>query len=113
MMFIMRHIEIVHTKPEHVRRQIAFGIAVALTALIALMWLSLSLVTGAFAVENDYSFGEALAIEPEVSQSEGVVGAAAAVLGISQEPAHIEIVNTSVHSTLDKQKTEQETILPF
>jgi hypothetical protein len=112
MMFIMRHIEIVHEKPEHVRRQIAFGIAIGLTAIIALFWLSLSLATGVFAVENTYSFGEGLAVEEQAPEPEGVVGAAAAILGVSSEPAHIEIVDTSVHSTLDAKKIE-ETIIPF
>ena len=54
---IFDHIERVQEKPHHIRKQIAFGAAAALTAVIALVWLVSSLGTGAFALK-DTSFAQ-------------------------------------------------------
>ena len=83
MMSLTEHLENVRQKPEPVRKQLALGIAVALTGVIALFWLSVSLATGAFAI-NSTELGKtpALAEKPaSVTAFSSFLGAAGAACG--------------------------------
>lgn len=105
------HIEYVKGRPYPVRRQIAFTAAGAITALIALVWFTGSLATGAFAISGN-SFGEIVSSTttntPEMES--GLAGAAAALSNVSEEsPARIEIVDTTP-STNTGAQVEQTTL---
>src|SRR5450756_2501965 len=99
---IPEHIEYVKGKPHHVRRRIAFGIAGVGAGIIAFVWLSSSIATGAFAVQGS-SFADATGqgnvevtggtnnSHPAVS---GIAGAAAALPAVNA-PSHIEIIDAA------------------
>ncbi len=111
---IFDYIEHIKGKPHHIRKQIAFGTATALSVFIALVWLVGSVATGAFAI-RETSFVANTAQQNTVattsaSGDQGLAGAAAAVQD-ANAPAHIEIVDTNVSAPTKKQS--DQTILPF
>ncbi len=111
---IFDHIERIKGKPHHVRKQIAFGTATAVSAFIALVWLVGSVATGAFAIqETSFAVNTAQAntvATTSASGDQGLAGAAAAVQD-ANAPAHIEIVDTN--PTAPAKSTPTQTILPF
>ena len=115
---IREHIEYVKGQPHHVRRRIAFGIAGVGAGLIAFVWLSSSLYTGAFAVQGS-SFADATGqsgIEAtggannNGGNSQNLAGAAAALPAVNV-PAHIEIIDAA--SSTKAAKKAEETTIPF
>ena len=111
---IFDHIERVQGKPHHIRKQIAFGAAAALTAVIALVWLVSSLGTGAFALKDTsfaQSTGEEGAFTSTGDNKEQLAGVGASARSGRGAPAYIEIIDTA-SSTSGQKKTEQTTI-PF
>ncbi len=111
---ILDHIERVQEKPHHIRKQIAFGVAAALTAVIALVWLVSSIGTGAFALK-DTSFAQSTGEERTRTvtgdDTEQLAGVGASVRSGASAPAYIEIIDAT-SSTSGQKKTEQTTI-PF
>lgn len=112
---ILEHIEHVKGKPHHIRRRFALGAALGGSGLIALVWLTGSLATGAFAIQgSDFaqSSGQSdlVVATTSVSDNSGLAGAAAG-LQSSDGPARIEIVDTS--SVAVPKKQSEQTILPF
>jgi hypothetical protein len=115
---LTEHFEIVRQKPEHVRKQIAIGTAATITVLIALVWVSSSIMTGSFGLKGIGFAGVGAAGAQTASAgngSSGLVGAAAAAFGSTGGgPAHIEIIDTGKSSTVNANKQQPEaTILPF
>ena len=110
---IAHHIEHVRSKPHHVRKQIAFAVALGATAIIALLWLVISLATGAFKIQ-DVSFAEAQAQAAQPAapvQNNSLLGAAAAALsGSSDTPAKLEVVGAA---TTSPPAHEEHTVIPF
>jgi len=114
---IIEHIEYVKGKPHHVRRQIAFGAATVMSALIAFVWLAGNYASGTFAL-RDSSFADATGQGATVqvanggvnSQNLAGVGAASALESSQDTPAHIEIVDTTPAAS---KKQSEQTILPF
>ncbi len=101
----LEHIEHIKGKPHHIRKNIAYGVAGATTAVVALVWLVASLSTNAFAITGS-SFAESTGQTAVVVTSPGgngdpnIAGAAAATLPSDPTaPAHIEIVNTNAASS--------------
>lgn len=112
---IFDHIERVKGQPHHIRKRVAFGVAAAGTAVIALVWLSVSVGTGAFALK-DASFAQNAennsGTEVSKNNDEQLAGVgAASALREKSEPARIEIIDAS-SPTPSGNKTEQ-TIIPF
>jgi len=112
---IIEHIEYVKGKPHHVRRQIAFGTATVVSALIAFVWLAGNYASGTFAL-HDSSFADATGQGSTLQVAGGVtgqglagVGAASALESSQDAPAHIEIVDT----TPAPKKQSEQTVLPF
>lgn len=110
---VFEHIEHVKKQPHHVRQGVAFSAAALCTTLVALVWLTGSLWSGAFALKSS-SFAESAGQSPTVatydSGKSSLAGAAAALQDASA-PAHIEIVD--VASSTSGQKKAEQTILPF
>jgi hypothetical protein len=124
MILLTRHIEVIRRKPEPVRRQVALGAAVFITALIALLWLGVSLLTGSFALGgSNNSFAEATETPAPSTQTaragSGIgnfFGAAGAVLsGGRNEPAHVEVVETAgaEPTNADSIEVSEPTVIPF
>lgn len=110
---VFEHIEHIKTKPHHIRKQVAFGVASVGSGLVALVWLGSSLATGAFAIQETSfaeSIGKGIATTPG-SPAQNIAGAAAALPVDNDEP-RIEIVNVVATSSAPVQVRE-ETILPF
>jgi hypothetical protein len=111
---VFEHIEHVKGKPHHVRRRVAVAGATVGSAMIALVWLVSSVMTGAFAIEGStfaLSTGQEGAFATtSASGTEGLAGAAAAVSGSSGK-ARIEIVDTTPPPVPSKQS--DKTMLPF
>ncbi|MDP1707210.1 MAG: hypothetical protein Q8L30_01510 [bacterium] len=116
MKIVLEHIDRLKEKPHHIRKQIAFGAAAAGTALVAVVWLAVSIGTGAFALK-DTSFassaGEDVNTTGFVNNNEQLAGAGAASLikDDVQTPARIEIVESV--STATSMKKAEQTVIPF
>ncbi len=111
---VFEHIEHVRGKPHHIRKQIAFSVAGAVTGLIALVWLAGSVGAGVFALK-DTSFAQSTGGE-EVRAVSGdpagqLAGVTSAVLPSLSEPSRIQIIDATSSAMLEKE-TEQTTI-PF
>lgn len=111
---IFDHIETVRQQPIHVRKQVAFGSAGAVTAVIALVWVVGSLTTGAFAIQGS-SFAESVGggrviATTSPQDNKNLAGAAAAFSSGSSEPARIEIVTAPASTTAPQ---VDATVLPF
>lgn len=111
---VFDHIDLVKEKPHHIRKRVAFSVAGAGTALIALVWLVGSASLGKFAIAGS-SFADSVGQEGViVTNSDGtskrnLAGAAASLESLAAP--HIEIVDTATSSS-KKVKAEQ-TIIPF
>lgn len=110
-----QHVDHIKTKPHHVRRRVAFTIAGTATGLIALVWLVGNLSFGLFAIQG-HNFADSTVtngvqvVSNDTDSSSGLAGVGAALTG-SNEPAHIEIVDTTPRPAATK-KAEQ-TVIPF
>ena len=111
---IIEHIEYVKGKPHHIRKQIAFGAATLMSALVALVWFVGSYASGTFALRGS-SFADAtgqgntIQVANDDVNNRGLAGAASAFESSQDVPAHIEIVDT----TPAPKKQAEQTILPF
>lgn len=112
---VFEHIENVKGKPHHVRQRVAMSAAVLGSAFIALVWLGVNSMTGAFAIQGS-SFAlsteaDDVATTSAAADTSALAGAAAALPSTSaSEPAHIEIVDTTPAPAAKK---SDPTILPF
>lgn len=112
---IIRHIERVKEQPHHVRKQVAFGAAGALTGLIALVWVGASLSMGAFAIDgSDFAKstgqGDATGITTVPAGNPNLAGAAAA-LEEDGDAARIEIIPAA--TTTSAKPVVEQTTIPF
>lgn len=93
---LTQHLETLRAKPYHVRRRIAHSTAGLVTALVALVWLTVSLNAGRFAIhETPFRSPNVEAIV------NGVPGTSAALAGVAaaaseQERASIEIIDAKL-----------------
>ena len=112
---IFEHIEHVKGKPHHIRKQIAFAVATGGTAVIALVWLTGNVTSGAFALKPTSFADIAEQRNLETSGAGGNnaqnIAGAGATLQTANSSARIEIVDTA-SSTRPTKKAEQTTI-PF
>lgn len=111
---IFDHIEQIKRKPHHIRKRTAFTIATAGTAFVALAWIAGSVSMGTFAIKES-TFAASTGEQEQITTGSGninqnIAGAAAA-LQDENIPAHIEIIDTSSSTTL--QKRAEQTIIPF
>lgn len=110
---VFEHIEHIKGKPHHIRKKIAFATAAGVTSVIALVWLTSSLGTGAFAIKGSSFADSAGQSAPETADNNvgrsGLAGAASALLG-ADAPAHIEVIDAA--SSTSQKKVEQ-TVIPF
>lgn len=111
---IFEHIEYVKSKPHHIRKSVAFGIAIAATVIIAIAWLAINLATGSFAIQGS-SFADSVEqnsvdVVGGAGGNKNVAGTAAAVPGKSA-PALIEIINAD--SSAQKPVRIEQTTIPF
>ncbi len=111
-MTVFDHIERLRGKPHHVRKQIAYGGAFAISAVIGILWFGVSLASGSFAL-HPTSFAEATAGRATVAETggggEGVLaGAAASLSGAAPAPA-IEVVDVAPAPA----PAPEATVIPF
>ena len=110
---ILHHINRAKERPHHERKRIAYVGAGIGAGAIGLIWLGVSLSTGAFLI-HDSSLTRGLDTNQGVTAAptdEGVAGAAAALPGDTSGPAQIQIVDAATSSTGAAQP--QQTTLPF
>ena len=111
---LVHHIEHVRKQPHHVRKRVALTLAGAGAALVGVLWLGISLGTGAFAIHGS-NFAESTGAEPSSagspSDTSQLAGAAAAVEP-ANAAAHIEIIDAATSSALSAPRTVQ-TVIPF
>jgi hypothetical protein len=109
------HLEWLRSKPHHVRRQIAFGTSVAITALVAVGWLGALASSPRLALNSAPANGNVLA-ETRTNFSD-LVGAAGAAFGATSSPAAITVVDTKTSSTMDIERDNyndtHETVIAF
>jgi len=104
------HIEYVKGQPHHVRRSVAFGVSGVFTAFVGLVWISGSLVSGAFRIQGS-SFADAHNAEVQVAAPSNANLAGVAAAFSPAPPPSIQIVDTS--STSVKTQALEPTIIPF
>jgi hypothetical protein len=110
-------------KPEHVRKRIAFGTSVGVTALIGVLWVTTMATTGAFALNGKGSDADASQpkdasialtgtnVKSNFSQLMGAVGAVTS--GSSTQPA-LTIIDGKTTSSFDATTTNPSaTVIPF
>lgn len=112
---LVQHVEHVRGKPEHIRKQVAFAVAAAATAVVALVWFLSTVTAGVFAIQGS-SFAESTSGNTNVAavgpSDSSLLGAASAALGFPQaEPAHIVIVDAS--TSTPKAEKHDPTVIPF
>ncbi|MFA7302180.1 MAG: hypothetical protein WC030_00310 [Candidatus Paceibacterota bacterium] len=112
---IADHVEHLKTKPHHVRRKVALGVAGGVTSLVAVLWLGVSLSTNAFAIQGS-TFAESTAQGPAITTvtegpEQNLAGAAAARQRDASGPARIEIVN--IATTSAPVAPREQTTIPF
>jgi hypothetical protein len=113
---IFEHIEYIKGKPHHIRKKVAFAIAAAVSTFVALVWIGISLATGAFAIQGSnfaMSADQSNTIATTSNSSDqGLAGVgAASALQDASAPAHIEIIDTSV--PVSKKNQSDQTVIPF
>ncbi len=111
---IFEHIEHAKSKPHHVRKQIAFGVATGITSCIALAWFVQGISSNAFAIQGSSfadSVGQGSVVVPGAENREDNLAGVAAALRGTPVPARIEIVD--VASSTRNVKQAEQTILPF
>jgi len=117
---VSEHLDRLREKPHHVRRQIAFGTSVALTALVAIGWMGALVSTPKLAIENrpqDETLDMSNALTDTQSNFSELVGAAGAAFGATSSPARVMVVDTKTYSTMDVKRENyndtKETVIPF
>ena len=115
---LWHHVERARNQPHHVRRHLTFSIAFGASAIIGMGWFGYRIATDTFALSST-TFADAgrntgvLSVSSREKQS-GLLGAAGAAIGLTKDPARIEIVRTATSSTLSERKErEEQTIIPF
>lgn len=115
--------EVVHTlrqKPLYVRENIALGVSGGVTLVVALGWLAATAASGTFtlspttfaAADSPDVHGAVAASKSNFSQ---LLGAAGAAIGATTTaPTTIRVVDTRVHSTLDREQVPvEQTVIHF
>lgn len=109
------HLERLRSKPHHVRRQIAFSSALAITALVAVGWLG-ALASSPRLALNSAPQDQNVLTETRTNFSD-LVGAAGAAFGATSSPAEITVVDTRTSSTMDIERDNyndtNETVIAF
>lgn len=106
----MDFIERLRAKPDHVRKQIAFGAASGITGLVALMWGTAFIASGTLARTVPSEAPDVTSVLAE-SGSNSLLGAIGALT--TREDGSITVVDTSASSSAKVQTTEQRTVIPF
>ena len=104
------HIEYVKKQPHHVRRSIAFGVSGAFTVFVGIVWISGSLVSGAFRIQGS-SFADARNTEVQVAAPSNTNLAGVAAAFSPAQPPSIQIVDIS--SSSEKTQASEPTVIPF
>ncbi len=116
-MSLSSRLDALRDKPEHELRRLTFVLAAGITGVVAVTWLSSSLAYGTFAIKGG-SFADAAqdgrSADVVSPTAPSPVAAAAAVLGITQKPAQIKIVDTDSGKIGEVQIAPSEpTVIPF
>lgn len=121
------YIEKLKLKPEHVRRRIAVGTSVGITALVAIVWVSALSASGTFALgtgtnapkqapSTDAFALDGTNVKSNVSQ---LVGAVSAATGATTSQASLTIVDGTTTSSIGQPTKQADgnntsaTVLPF
>ena len=106
------YLQKLRSKPEHVREQIAFGTAGVIAALIFVAWLAAFVAQGGLAFTPPGIAPTSLPAENSQSANvlSGFLGASAANK-TSEKQGGIEVVETRVSSTLEKEA--EPSSIPF
>ncbi len=109
---MLDYLERLRAKPEHIRRRIASGTAVGVTAVVALAWMAVITTNGTLAftppaLPNDPALHSAVA--QTTSSFSNLLGAAAAYQSGTPAPSGIQI-ETTASSTL---APSAPTTIPF
>ncbi|HEY0948166.1 MAG TPA: hypothetical protein VGE53_01590 [Candidatus Paceibacterota bacterium] len=115
------HIERLQEKPEHVRHNIAMGVAVGVTALVAAGWAVALGTSGTFALsepklaEDRETFAESF--EEPASAFSNLMGAAGAAFNATSTEAALKVIETRTSSTLEGRaqpaNDTEKTVIPF
>ncbi len=111
---ISEHIDTIREKPHHIRKQVAFGAAGGITAVIALVWLTANAAVGTFAIKTSTFPGaeEQPAVITTTPEGNSNLAGAAAALD-KNAPVHIEVVNTATSTPVVSNGGAEQTVLPF
>jgi hypothetical protein len=118
---VSEHLERLRAKPHHVRRQIAFGTSLAVTALVAVGWMGALLSSPKLAIERTPGGSEDVNFQESLTETRSnfsdLLGAAGAAIGATTTPSKVIVVDTKTTSTMDVKRDNyndtRETVIPF
>ncbi|PIR83337.1 hypothetical protein COU19_01230 [Candidatus Kaiserbacteria bacterium CG10_big_fil_rev_8_21_14_0_10_56_12] len=109
------HVTHLKTKPHHVRKRVAVGVASVVTGLVAIAWLAVSISTNAFAIQGSTfaeSTSQGAVVQTVTERPNANLAGAAATVPDTDGPSRIEIVNVATTSSATSSHAEP-TIIPF
>ena len=115
------HIERLQEKPEHVRHNIAMGVAVGVTALVATGWAVALGTSGTLALSEPEPTEDretlAESFEEPASAFSNLMGAAGAAFNATSTEAALKVIETRTSSTLEGRaqpaNDTEKTVIPF
>lgn len=104
-------IEHLRAKPDHVRKQIALSASASITGVVALMWGTAFISSGALSRTN---VPEEPGIVAAFSEEHGasLMGAIGALTS-SKDSGELMVVGTNASSTVSGETKDERTVIPF
>lgn len=106
-------IERLRARPEHVRKQVAFGIAGSITGLVFVGWMAALATGGALTLKSDPAASKSFA-EANSQLMAGVAASGKNFLGSTTTSPTLTIEDRDSSSTfVEKQPEEERTVISF
>ncbi len=108
------YVESLRAKPEHVRRRIAVGSSIGVTALVAVGWFAALTSSGALAISPTPDPTSAALVKSATDTKEdfsGLLGAASAYQGAKD--GGVMVVDGQSSSTMKAESNDSPTVIPF
>lgn len=122
---IIEHIDRLREKPEHVRHNIALGVAFGISGLVAVTWMTAMATSGTLALQSNTvdetpeGSEMSAAVVESTSAFSSLMGAAGAAFNATNTDAALKIIEseTRTSSTLNTQSqsanASDKTVIPF
>lgn len=123
---IIEHIDYLRQKPEHVRQRIALGVALGISGLVAVTWMTAMATSGTLALKSSTVAEDAsgtgsdvsAAVSESTSAFTSLMGAAGAAFNATSTEAALDIIESetrtsSTFRTNTSANATDKTVIPF